>query len=200
MKTQKINEQTYLFEFQTPISEDEFVVASAQQSLSSPLAKKLFGFPWIESLKINQNSIELTKKDWVDWDVLLEPLQGLLDEHFSKTSVLEKSPTLPRASSSTGSDGVAKSGEREDSTEVISLRNFIQEAINPSLAMHGGFIELKSFENQTAYLSMGGGCQGCASSQATMFDGVETALKQNFSYVQRVIDVTDHAAGDNPYY
>ncbi|MBY0384998.1 NifU family protein, partial [bacterium] len=70
----------------------------------------------------------------------------------------------------------------------------------PSLAMHGGWIELKSFENSTAYLHMGGGCQGCASSQATMVEGVETALKENFQFVQRVIDVTDHSQGENPYY
>jgi Fe/S biogenesis protein NfuA len=47
---------------------------------------------------------------------------------------------------------------------------------------------------------MGGGCQGCASSQMTMVEGVEAALKERFSFVERVMDVTDHASGENPYY
>ena len=71
--------------------------------------------------------------------------------------------------------------------------------MNPSLAMHGGFVELKSYENNVAYIAMGGGCS-CASSQATMFDSIETALKEHFSFVHRIVDVTDHAMGANPYY
>lgn len=186
MKTQKITDQTYQFTFEKPISENEFVISNSQQAVNSPIAKKLFGFPWTESLKISQNFIELTKKDWVDWDILLEPLQGLLDEHFTANTQLEKSPVM--------------TVENVASDEAEKIKNFITESINPSLAMHGGWIELKSFENNTAYLHMGGGCQGCASSQATMVEGVETALKSNFTFVQRVIDVTDHALGENPYY
>ncbi len=186
MKTLKVNEQTYRFEFAQTIAENEFSVVNAQQSAFSPLAKKLFGFPWTESLAIFPQAIELTKKEWVDWDVLLEPLEGLLSEHISMTTLLEKAPVVKSSNTSTD--------------EAQAIQNFIEEAINPSLAMHGGFIQLHTFENQTAYLRMGGGCQGCASSQATMFDGVETSLKEQFSFLQRVVDVTDHASGEMPYY
>ena len=186
MKTLKVNEQTYRFEFPQPIAEAEFSILSAQQAAFSPLAKKLFGFPWTESIAVFPQAIELTKKDWVDWDVLLEPLEGLLTEHVSMSSALEKAPEVKKQDTS--------------SDEAQTIQSFIESAINPSLAMHGGFIQLHTFENQTAFLRMGGGCQGCASSQATMFDGVETALKEQFPFVQKVVDVTDHASGENPYY
>src|SRR5690606_3805143 len=130
-----------------------------QKAVNSPLAKKLFGFPWTESLRIQPHSLELTKKDWVDWDILLEPLQGLLEEHVSQMTILEQNPSPQYEKQSS------------ESEEAIAIKQFIAESINPSLAMHGGWVELKSFENQTAYLGMGGGCQGCASSQATMIDG-----------------------------
>lgn len=185
MKVLKVSEQTYSFTFEQPISADEFVISSSQQSINSPIAKKLFGFPWTESLKVSTDAIEVTKKDWVDWDILLEPLQGLLEEHFTAATALEKSPVLKTPTLA--------------SDEATSIKEFIEQNINPSLAMHGGWIELKSFESQTAYLYMGGGCQGCASSQATMVDGVETALKEQFPFVQRVVDVTDHTLGENPY-
>jgi NFU1 iron-sulfur cluster scaffold homolog, mitochondrial len=183
---EKITDQTYKFAAGKTIAECEMTLTSPQEALNSPLGKKLFGFPWTEALKINLDSVELTKKDWVDWDVLLEPLQGLLEEHFSQVTALEKSPR--------------PLSENRDTAEAEQIKEFIENAINPSLAAHGGFIELKSFENKTAYLTMGGGCQGCASSQATMVEGVELALKERFSFVERIMDVTDHASGDNPYY
>lgn len=186
MNKHKVNEQTYRFEFPKQISINEFFVTNAQQSAFSPLAKKLFGFPWTESLAIYPQALELTKKDWVDWDILLEPLEGLLSEHIAMTTTLEKAPEMKVPNTA--------------SNEAQAIQSFIEEAINPSLAMHGGFIQLHAFDNQTAFLRMGGGCQGCASSQATMFDGVESALKGQFPFVQKVIDVTDHASGENPYY
>jgi len=50
------------------------------------------------------------------------------------------------------------------------------------------------------FLVMGGGCQGCASAQATLKHGVEKAIRQAVPAVTEIVDVTDHAAGTNPYY
>ena len=47
---------------------------------------------------------------------------------------------------------------------------------------------------------MGGGCQGCASSKATLKQGIEVAIKQAVPEIVHVIDMTDHTSGANPYY
>ena len=48
---------------------------------------------------------------------------------------------------------------------------------------------------------MTGGCQGCSSSKATLKDGVERLLLSKFpEMVQEVVDLTDHASGENPYF
>lgn len=180
-----INKITCRFNFDRQIAKSEFAVESPQQAGFSPVAKKLFGFPWVEKLRVGENFIELNKKEWVEWDVIVEPLMGLLEEHFTSTSTLEE--PLPEKAAT-------------PSSEADTIRTYIENQINPALASHGGFVELKSYENNVAYLSMGGGCQGCASSQATMVDGIENALKNEFSFVQRVVDVTDHAMGENPFY
>lgn len=185
VKANIINKVTCRFDFEKQIAKSEFAIESAQHAGFSPVAKKLFGFPWVEKLRVGPNFVELTKKDWVEWDVIVEPLMGLLEEHFSNTTTLEE--PLPEKPTTV-------------SGEADTIRAFIDNQINPSLATHGGFVELKSFDNNVAYLSMGGGCQGCASSQATMVDGIENALKNEFSFVHRVVDVTDHAMGENPFY
>jgi Fe/S biogenesis protein NfuA len=74
------------------------------------------------------------------------------------------------------------------------------EQVNPQIASHGGFAELVAAEGDTVWLRMGGGCQGCAMSKATLRQGIEVAIKDAVSEIAHVIDVTDHQSGDNPYY
>ena len=55
-------------------------------------------------------------------------------------------------------------------------------------------------EDTTVYLRMSGGCQGCAASAATLREGVERMLRAALPQIGRIVDVTDHEAGDNPFY
>lgn len=83
---------------------------------------------------------------------------------------------------------------------VERITTLLNEAINPSLARHGGWAELRGWEAPRAYVKMGGGCQGCAVSSITLRNGIERTLKDKIPEIDEVIDVTDHAAGTNPYY
>ena len=80
------------------------------------------------------------------------------------------------------------------------LQELLDEKVNPQVASHGGKIELVDYVNRTAYIRMSGGCQGCSSSKATLKQGVEMAIFQAFPRVKGVVDLTDHEAGENPYY
>lgn len=185
--TDKVTDDTIRFIFDQNICDYEAHFSAEQKSYSSPLAKKLFGFPWTQALKIAPQHIELTKQSWVDWDILLEPLKGLLEEHFAtfpkETKPIEK-----------------KSENLPDTDEVQQILQFIKDSINPALSSHGGWLELKNFENNTASIFMGGGCQGCGMSAMTLKEGIESQLKGNFPFVHHVVDVTDHSSGSNPYF
>lgn len=76
----------------------------------------------------------------------------------------------------------------------------IETEVNPSIASHGGFATLVGVDGSTVYLTMGGGCQGCAMSKATLRQGIEVAIKQSVPEILEVVDVTDHASGDSPFY
>jgi Fe/S biogenesis protein NfuA len=80
------------------------------------------------------------------------------------------------------------------------VRQLLAEAINPSLASHGGFADLVGVEDTSVFITMGGGCQGCSMSAATLREGIQVAIKEAIPEVTEVIDVTDHEAGDNPFY
>jgi Fe/S biogenesis protein NfuA len=72
--------------------------------------------------------------------------------------------------------------------------------VNPSIASHGGHAELAGIEGATAYLRLGGGCQGCGMATVTLSQGIEVAITQAVSEIDHVVDVTDHASGTNPYF
>ena len=80
------------------------------------------------------------------------------------------------------------------------IQRLLDETVNPSVASHGSKIEVVDYVNQTVHVKMTGGCQGCASSKATLQGGVEQAIFNAFPKVKSVLDVTDHEAGENPYY
>lgn len=80
------------------------------------------------------------------------------------------------------------------------VTTLIAEAINPGLAAHGGYTSLVGVDGTRVFLTMGGGCQGCSMSAATMVQGIQTAIKEAIPEVTEVIDATDHSAGENPFY
>ena len=80
------------------------------------------------------------------------------------------------------------------------VRQLLAEAVNPSLASHGGYADLVGVEGSTVFITMGGGCQGCSMSAATLREGIQVAIKEAIPEVTEIVDVTDHEAGDNPFY
>lgn len=76
----------------------------------------------------------------------------------------------------------------------------LSEQVNPAIASHGGAAELVSLEGTVAYLRMGGGCQGCGMAAVTLKQGIERILKESIPEITEVVDVTDHASGEDPYY
>ena len=76
----------------------------------------------------------------------------------------------------------------------------LDQAVNPALASHGGYAALVDIKGSAVHVTMGGGCQGCAASAMTLRDGIKKMLMAALPEITDVIDATDHAAGENPFY
>jgi Fe/S biogenesis protein NfuA len=78
----------------------------------------------------------------------------------------------------------------------------LEADVNPSIASHGGRADLVAIDEDKgiAYLALSGGCQGCAMSRQTLSNGIEVMLKEQIPQLTDIIDVTDHAVGENPFY
>jgi Fe/S biogenesis protein NfuA len=87
-------------------------------------------------------------------------------------------------------------------TDPLALRvqELIDERINPGVAAHGGNVELLDIKDNAVYVRLGGGCQGCGMVDVTLRQGIEALIREEIPEIQHVIDTTDHASGQNPYY
>lgn len=80
------------------------------------------------------------------------------------------------------------------------VAQLLDRYVNPAIAGHGGVARLIRVEGQSAYLELGGGCQGCGLAAVTLRQGIEAAILENIPDITEVVDVTDHEAGANPFY
>ncbi len=117
-------------------------------------------------------------------------------DHGGEQGLVMLNPNVPTTAKSVSdlpgtdlSDPVAK-----------RILEVLEGEVNPQIAMHGGFADLVAYDAGTAYVRMLGGCQGCGLAAVTLSQGITVAIQDAVPEVTSVIDVTDHAAGDNPYY
>jgi Fe/S biogenesis protein NfuA len=82
---------------------------------------------------------------------------------------------------------------------IRKVEAILDESVRPALAAHGGNVEVVDIDNNKLFIRLQGGCQGCSSSSATVKDGIQRLIQQSFPDIEEVVDLTDHASGDNPY-
>ena len=87
-----------------------------------------------------------------------------------------------------------------DNPKAQAIQQLIDERINPAVASHGGQIDLLDVTDDSIYIHMGGGCQGCGMANVTLKHGIEGMIQEHFPEIKNIIDTTDHASGENPYY
>jgi Fe/S biogenesis protein NfuA len=80
------------------------------------------------------------------------------------------------------------------------VQAILDQQVNPAIAAHGGQILLRNVKDTEVFMEMTGGCQGCAMSRMTLRQGVERMIRQAIPEVTAIHDVTDHSAGENPYF
>jgi Fe/S biogenesis protein NfuA len=87
-----------------------------------------------------------------------------------------------------------------DDPRAQTVQALLDEQINPAVARHGGFVQLMDVKDDTVYVLLGGGCQGCGMVDVTLKQGIEVLIKEALPEIEHVVDTTDHAGGTNPFY
>lgn len=83
---------------------------------------------------------------------------------------------------------------------AAAVQKVLDDEINPAVGQHGGWVALLDVKDGTAYIQLGGGCQGCGMVDVTLKQGIEVRIREMVPAVREIVDSTDHAGGTNPYY
>ncbi len=116
-----------------------------------------------------------------------------LPRHSDQGGLVLRNPNRPQTPQL--GEAIELTGTSED-----KVRQLLDQQVNPAIAVHGGFTELVKVEDDQAFITMGGGCQGCAMSAMTLRQGIETAILTAIPEITEVVDITDHGSGENPFY
>lgn len=170
-----------------PLYEDQsYYFGSREAAELSPLATGLFEIEGIKAVLITHDRITLTKLGPNTWPEIGQQVGPVIRAHLASGE-----PAVDPA-------------VREKIPAADVLRGQVQEVldreVNPSVASHGGVVNLLDVRENMVYLQMGGGCQGCGQADVTLKQGVEIAIRAEVPEVGEILDTTDHAAGQNPYY
>lgn len=162
--------------------------SSAAAAQGAPLALSLFAIPGVEKIDVAGAVVAVIKTADSDWSVLKPQIAQAIRDSMARSSA-----PLGNAAKALG---VARTDDE--------IRNAVQEVLdrqaNPAIASHGGHVSVTDVRDGVVSMLMSGGCQGCASSAATLRGGVENMIRAAVPEVREIIDVTDHAAGATPYY
>lgn len=159
---------------------------SKETAEGSPLLAALFAIDGISEVMVSGDTVTVAKTTLEPWPVVGKQIGAAIREQINSGKTLID----PEIAKKTPSEEQIKQ----------KIEELFTEQINPAIASHGGFVELHDVAGTTVYVRLGGGCQGCASANATLKQGIEQAIRQAVPEVSEVRDVTDHAAGMDPYY
>lgn len=157
-----------------------------ERAEGSPLVESLFEISGIETVLITKNLVTITKKSDDDWAPVAKQAGAAIRRHLQSGGPVVAPDVESRVPSS---EEIKKKVER-----------VLQEQINPAVASHGGMVSLIDVKDNNVFIQMGGGCQGCGMADVTLKQGVEHAIREAVPEVGAIMDVTDHASGQNPYY
>jgi Fe-S cluster biogenesis protein NfuA len=158
--------------------------AQTDQSL---LAQKLFEVEGITRVQLIGHLLVLSKATEQDWQDLIKRVEGILEAFLVSGFALSQEQVEDRMM-------LMGRGTKE------KVQYLLAHKINPGVAAHAGFVELIDVKDGNVYIRLGGGCQGCGAADFTLRQGIEAIIRKEVPEIHQILDITDHAAGTNPYY
>jgi Fe-S cluster biogenesis protein NfuA len=176
---------TLVFRFQglEPFVDQPIEYQNVAETDSSPLAAKVFGFPWTQSVLLGQDFLSITKQDWVDWQVLTNSLADLLTQHLRQGLPVYEAIEL--AENPTDSNEASSS----DSDLVLEIKKAIRREIRPIVSLDGGDVHFAGFSAGKLSVQFKGSCAGCPSKSVTLKEGIEVRMKELFPEITEVVGV-----------
>lgn len=146
------------------------------EAKGSPLAMKLFGFPFVTGVFIQSNFITIMKSDMVAWEEVVNELRQFIRDYLNSGAVVVKE--LTQGTYQTQEEIAATTVHAEPASDLdAQIISILDAEIAPAVAQDGGNITFKSYEKGVVNVVLRGACSGCPASTVTLKNGIENLLK-----------------------
>jgi len=166
-----------------------FFFGNKNRAAGSPLGERLFALTGVANVLIAESVVTVCKEPIASWSGLKAAIGSVI-----RMQLLTGLPAILEMNAHTGAQG------RSDAELNTAIQALLDKEVNRSIANHGGKISIVDIRQGKLFITMSGGCQGCASSKVTLRQGFEVMLKRVAPEIEEIVDATDHAAGKQPFY
>jgi NFU1 iron-sulfur cluster scaffold homolog, mitochondrial len=163
---------------------------SKAETKGSPLAAKLFEFPFVKAVFMAANFVTVTKTDAIAWEDVTLELRDFIRNFIAEgnTAITE----LPKAEVAIDSSFKEKkevyTEHTAPTTDIeVKIVEILEQYIRPAVEGDGGSITFKSFQDGIVTVQLRGACSGCPSSTLTLKAGIEGLLKRMIPEVKEVV-------------
>ena len=159
------------------IDQDHVEFKNIEEAAPSPVAQKLFHFPFVKEVFISGNYFAINKFNIVEWEDVAQEIRVFLLEELQKgTPVLSQKVEQREINANTENAVEIPISENlgEIETRIVEI---LDEYVTPAVAQDGGFIRFMGYENKIVKVLLQGACSGCPSSTATLKNGILQMLQ-----------------------
>lgn len=162
------------------IQGDSVEYMNMDEAKNSPLAMKLFHFPFVREVFIAKNFVSLTKYDSMEWEDVVMEVREFIREYLAKGSVViqEIEEVQKKETSKESIETVAPINQQKLGEVEIRIVDILDEFVKPAVESDGGNIRFMSYEEGVVSVLLQGACSGCPSSTVTLKQGIENLLKK----------------------
>ncbi len=169
------------------------ILANQRVGSPSPLAEKLFNFPFVNGVFISANYVTVTKSNVIEWQDVVMELREFIKEFMNqphaeaiKSSFLAQKTTTNNATEETSTTSTSVQSYSDFDKKIIEI---LDEYIKPAVENDGGLISFDSYADGVVKVVLKGSCSGCPSSTVTLKHGIENLLKSMLPEVHEVIAI-----------
>ncbi len=147
---------------------------------NAPLAQKLFHFPFVKEIFMDENYVSIQKYDIAGWEEITLELREFIRNFIQDGNEVITNESLDQSNAGTEAEKAKPQLDLDNlddtSQQVVAI---LDEYIKPAVASDGGNILFDSYnaESKTVKVILQGACSGCPSSTMTLKSGIETMLR-----------------------
>lgn len=173
---------------------DSVEFKNIEEAKPSPLATRLFHFPFVKEVFMSANYIAITKYDIVEWEDVTLEIRELLTTYLREGGEVLSAPPVKNTGEDADISAPAIHPEEKNPDDFTPIEqkivSLLDEYVKPGVEMDGGNIKFLNYQEGIVRVLLQGACSGCPSSTMTLKQGIQNLLEQMLpGQVQEVVAV-----------